>query len=192
MGKYVSIGIPQRCKMSDSDKSTGVILDCSNKQFKWVNLNPDDNLMKFDYTTDRDLEGWNEKTGTYLVYKPDSINIGGSVTNVNVPAWEEIDNLIGGVITSNNLQQIHGEILKNIKDIESKEVDFNFVITRFYCKNWRSIDETELFLADLDKILVTGPNGSGKSSLLTALKYAFIENRNIKEFIQFGTKECMT
>lgn len=192
MGKYVSIGIPQRCKMSDSEKSTGVILDCSNKQFKWVNLNPDDNLMKFEYTTDRDSEGWNEKTGTYLVYKPSSISLSGSITNVNVPAWEEIDNLINGVITSNNLQQIHGEILKNIKDIESKEVDFNFVITRFYCKNWRSIDETELFLADLDKILVTGPNGSGKSSLLTALKYAFIENRNIKEFIQFGTKECMT
>ena len=42
------------------------------------------------------------------------------------------------------------------QDVESKEVDFNFVITRFYCKNWRSIDETELFLSDMDKILVTG------------------------------------
>lgn len=192
LGKYVSIGIPQRCKMSDSEESTGVILDCADKSFKWVNLNPDNNLMRFQYTSDRLAEGWNDETGTWNVYKPENLTINGNVNNINVPAWEEIDGLIGNVIGSNNLQGVHSEILKCVKDVESKEVDFNFVITRFYCKNWRSIDETELFLSDMDKILVTGENGSGKSSLLSAIKYAFLENRNIKEYVQFGASECMT
>lgn len=190
-GKYVSIGIPQKCKMGDCDSSTGVIYDCVNKSWKWVNLNPDDNLIKFQYTSDKFKEGWDSTTGTWLVYKP--INLGLiKKDNIKVPAWKEIEHLIDSVVIQSNLQNIHGEILKNIKNIDSKEIDFNFVLTRLYCKNWRSIDEVELFFEDGDKILITGKNGSGKSSLLSALKYAFIENRYLKDFIQFGTKECVT
>ena len=115
LGKYVSIGIPQRCKMSDSEESTGVILDCADKSFKWVNLNPDNNLMRFQYTSDRLAEGWNDETGTWNVYKPENLTINGNVNNINVPAWEEIDGLIGNVIGSNNLQGVHSEILKCVR-----------------------------------------------------------------------------
>ena len=52
LGKYVSIGVPQKCKMGDSDDATGIVLDCQTKTWNWVNLNPHDNLMKFAYTTD--------------------------------------------------------------------------------------------------------------------------------------------
>ena len=191
-GKYVSIGIPQRCKMGDSEDCSGVILDCTNKQFKWVNLNPHDNLMKFTYTNQRDQEGWDGST--WKVYKPDSfVTTGNSGTQeIQIPAWTEINNLINNIISGYHLDHIHGQVLQTVKNMDSKEVDFNFVITRFHCKNWRSIEEVELFLGDGDKILITGENGAGKSSLLSAIRYAFLENRNIKEYIQFGANECMT
>lgn len=191
-GKYVSIGIPQRCKMSDSDVSSGVVLDPGTKSWKWVNLNQEDNLMKFKYTTIREEEGWDQGTGTWNVYKPSNQSISGGVKDIKIPAWEEIGHLTDNIIVANNLQGVHSEVLQNLRDIDSKEVDFNFVITRFYCKNWRSIDEVELFFGDMDKVLITGQNGSGKSSLLSAIKYAFLENPHPKDLIQFGTKECWT
>lgn len=192
IGKFVSIGVPQKCKMSDSSDSTGVIYDCVTKNWKWVNLNPYNNLMQFQYTPDRELEGWNEKTGIWSVYKPSNLGIINGIRDIKVPAWKEIETLVDNIIIDSGLQNIHSEILKNIKNIDSKEVDFNFTLTRLYCKNWRSIDEVELYFEEGDKILITGKNGSGKSSLLSALRYAFEENRFLKDFIQIGTKECLT
>lgn len=192
IGKFISIGIPQRCKMSDSTDSTGIIYDCITKQWKWVNLNPFNNLMQFQYTTDRNLEGWDSILGIWSIYKPSNLGITNGIRDIKIPAWKEIENLVDNIIISNNLQGVHGEVLKNIKNLESKEVDFNFILTRLYCKNWRSIDEAELYFDDGDKILITGKNGSGKSSLLSALRFAFEENRFLKDFIQIGTKECLT
>ena len=192
IGKYVSIGIPQRCKMSDGEDLTGVVFDCTTKNWKWVNLDPHGALMKFQYTSVREEEGWDSSISTWKIYKPENLGITDSaVRDIKVPAWQEVENLIDNIIITNNLQGVHGEVLKNLKDISSKEVDFDFRLTRFYCKNWRSIDEVELYFDDCDKILITGKNGAGKSSLLSALRYAFEENRFIKDFIQLGTKECV-
>ena len=193
VGKYVSIGIPQRCKMSDGEDLTGVIYDCTTKEWKWVNLDPHGATMRFQYTPAREEEGWHNDIGTWKIYKPENLGIkDNAVKDIKVPAWQEVENLITGIILSNGLGEVHGEVLKNIKDISSKEVDFDFTLTRFYCKNWRSIDEVELFFDQGDKILITGKNGAGKSSLLSALRYAFEENRFIKDFIQLGTKDCLT
>lgn len=192
IGKYVSIGIPQRCKMSDGETLTGIIFDCVTKNWDWVNMDPSDKLMKFQYTPNREEEGWDSSISTWKIFKPENLGItNGAIRDIKVPAWQEVENLIDNIIISNGLQNIHGEVLKNLKDISSKEVDFDFQLTRFYCKNWRSIDEVELYFDDCDKILITGKNGAGKSSLLSALRYAFEENRFIKDFIQLGTKECV-
>lgn len=193
IGKYVSIGIPQRCKMSDGENLTGVVFDCVDKNWKWVNLDPHGTLMKFQYTSVREEEGWDSLNTTWKIFKPENLGtLNSAGSNIKVPAWQEVDNLISNIIISNNLQQVHGEVLKNLKDVSSKEVDFDFQMTRFYCRNWRSIDEVELFFDPNDKILITGKNGAGKSSLLSALRYAFEENRFIKDFIQIGTSDCVT
>lgn len=190
-GKYISIGIPQRCKMSDSEEQTGIILDLDNKTWERVNLNPDDNLMKFKYTEVQSKEGWDDSTKTWNVFKPAKFTITGDKKEDNpVAAWAVIDDLINNTIKENNLQKIHGEVIKNLNSVDSKEVDFNFTLTKISIKNWRSIEEADLYFNDGDRVLITGQNGSGKSSFLSALKYAFLENRYIKEFIQFGTKNC--
>lgn len=187
-GKYVSIGIPQKCKMGDSDYTTGVILDCTSREWRWVDLNPHNNLMKFEYTEIPEEEGWNKDTMVWKVYKP--INLIGSQDPTAPDDWVNINQLIEGMIGSLGLGAIHSEVLKDCRD--SGEVDFRFQLTRFYCKNWRSIEECEILFTSGDRFQITGQNGSGKSSLLTALKYAFLENRSIKDFIQFGEKECLT
>lgn len=191
IGKYISIGIPQKCKMSDSDEMTGIVYDCITKQYKWIDLNPSNNLMRFTYTSSLESEGWDSKAGIWSVYKPENQSIAGGVRDIKIPAWEEINNLIDNIIISNNLQKVHSEVLRNLRDIDSKEVDFNFTLLRLYCKNWRSIDEADIYFNDGDKILITGRNGSGKSSLISALKYAFLECRSIKDYIQVGQKVCV-
>ena len=192
-GKYVSIGIPQKCKMGDYDGCSGIVFDCITKEWHWTDLNPSGNLMKFMYTPNLEEEGWDETTGTWKVYKRERA-VGGTSgeENLNIPQWEEIDHLVSEIINTNGLWGTHTEVLSQIKDIAKNEVDFSFEIQRFACQNWRSIDDVELYFDPSDRILITGKNGSGKSSLLSALKYAFVENRSLKDFVQFGTKECST
>lgn len=198
-GKYVSIGVPQMCKMSDSPVATGIILDTDTKQYRWVDLNPYDNLIKFTYTDKLDWDNkWDKLTHTYYVYKrPDVIDPVTGVS-VSVPAWAEVQELVDSAIVSNNLQNVHNEVLKYVDKYDYQDVDFNFTLTKFSCKNWRSIDDCTMYFNEGDKILIQGANGSGKSSLLTAIKYAFVDVSDtkglssLKPFIQFGSKECWT
>lgn len=198
IGKYVSIGIPVKGKMGDSDDSSGVVLDCSTHNWKWVNLNPNDNLMKFAYTSNLEEEGWKDDIHTWMVYKQDNSGLVGNKPNIKVDAWQEISGLVDDAIFKANLQVVHNEVLKNIHDIDANEVDFNFTPLWFHCKNWRSIDEATINFKDGDKVLIQGANGAGKSSLLSAIKYAFVDVSDtvgltsLKPFIQFGTKDCYT
>ena len=191
-GKFVSIGIPQKCKMGDFDSATAIVFDCKAKQYKWVDLNPHDNLMKFQYTTERSKEGWNSSTGIWSVYKPATIEVNSGQTTINIPAWTEIDSLVNNVIQQANLTDLHKKVLTDLRGSNQDEVDFNFTLKKLRCKNWKSIDEVEIYFDEGDKYLISGSNGAGKSSLLSALKYAFIEYPHYKEFIQFGAKSCET
>jgi len=185
-GKYVSIGVPQRAKMGDSEHATGVLIDCASKKWEWVNLDPDENLMKLAYTDDQSKEGWDEKTGTWYAYKPSDQSFKSGNQNIEVAAWENINALINQAIESAGLSAVHSEVLKSVQDVESKEVNFQFLVKRLYIHNWRSIGEAEIYFDQGDKIKIVGANGCGKSSLLSALKYAFTKNLDMKNNISFG------
>ena len=197
LGKYVSIGVPQKCKMGDSDDATGVVFDTLSRTWEWVNLNPDDNLMKFNYTTDLNFEGWHEEDHTWYVYKQENATVNADGT-IRLDALDEINKMIDDAIIQANLQGVHTEVLKHIDNIESGEVDFNFTLLRLRAENWRSIEDMDLVFTPGDRILIQGENGSGKSSLLSALKYAFVDVSDttglssLKPFIQFGKKDCFT
>lgn len=191
-GKFVSIGVPQKCKMGDNDRSTGVIYDTVLRSWKHIDLDPHGRLMKFQYTPDREKEGWDPISSTWYIYRSESGSTGVKVGNINVPAWEEVNTLIDSIITTSGLNSIHSTVNQNCTDIDSSMVDFMFTLKSLKCKNWRSIEEAELYFDSGDKILITGKNGSGKSSFLSALKYAFLGNTSYKDFIQFGAKECWT
>lgn len=189
-GKYVSIGIPQKAKMSDSDDATGVVIDLATKQWKWVDLDPGKELMKFSYTDDQTQEGWHPDIGTWKVYQPSGTSVVNGIKNIKIPAWENVAKLIDNAIIVNGLSDVHAQVLQGMDKTKTKEVDFNFTLKRLYAKNWRSIEEQELFFDQYDKVKIVGANGSGKSSLLLALKYAFIKNSDYKSLTQFGSKDC--
>ena len=181
-GKYVSIGIPQRCAMGDSKDCTGVIIDPIQKVWKHVDLNPDDNLLKFEYIKDQRLEGYHAVNNTWYIYQPDKSIIPGA-SAASTQLWAEVDGLIDGVIQKENLQAIHAEVLRRLP-ADMDNLDLGFVITGFRCKNWRSIDNLDMKLGPGDRVILHGQNGSGKSSVLSALKYAFLEcPRGLKNFV---------
>lgn len=181
-GKYVSIGIPQRCAMGDSKQCTGVVIDPVQKVWKHVDLNPDDNLLKFEYIKDQRLEGYHAANNTWYIYQPDKSIIPGA-SAASTQLWAEVDGLIDGIIQKENLQVIHSEVLRRLP-ADMDNLDLGFVITGFRCKNWRSIDNLDMKLGPGDRVILHGQNGSGKSSVLSALKYAFLEcPRGLKNFV---------
>ena len=198
LGKYVSIGVPQKCKLGDSDELSGVVVDCDTREWKWVDLNPHDNLMKFVITDDVTLQDkWDKDTLTWYVYKSAN-SVLGTDGDIKVNTWNEVETLINEAVVKTNLQAIHGEILSNIGNIDEGEVDFDFTLHKLHCENWRSIENATVDFRRGDKIFLQGSNGSGKSSLLSALKYAFLDCgftaglQSLKPFIQFGAKSCLT
>lgn len=198
---YVSIGVPQKCKMSDSDDSSGVVVDTSNKSWKWVNLNPFNNLLIFKTTTNLEEEGYHDDEFTWYVYKDPISLVSNRNSGLIIDTWTEISSLIEQAINQTGLQAVHQEVLKNIRDIDENTVDFNFHLKKLHCSNWRSITDATIDFGDgtNNKIFLSGANGSGKSSLLEALRYAFIDCSTIgagimslKSFVQFGKKDCLT
>lgn len=191
-GKFVSVGVSQKCKMSDSDVCTGVVYDTITKTWEYVNLNPDDNLLKFEYTPDMMLEGYDPGTNTWRVFQPSNISLVGGVNSIQIPVWGEIQEMIENIIQQSGLGKLHTQILGKAQQMDAGEIDFMFTPLRLACHNWRSIDDAELYFQPGDKILIRGANGSGKSSLISAFKYALMTNNSIKDFVQTGTKECWT
>ena len=187
-GKFVSIGIPQRCKMGDSEVLTGIVFDTATKGWEYVDLNPNDNLLKFVYTNQKDQEGYYQNLNTWVTYKPDTVLINNAQSGQESNTIKEINEYIDNVLSSPEYINIHSEVLRNISTVDDTDVDFNFQITRVSCKNWRSIDDMNLYFNDGDKILLLGENGSGKTSLLSSLRYSLYENRYIADFAQFGSK----
>ena len=74
-GKYVSIGIPQRNKMGDSEVLSGIVFDTTTKAWQYVNMDPNNNLLKFSYTNQKDQEGYYPDINTWVTYKPDTVLI---------------------------------------------------------------------------------------------------------------------
>lgn len=191
IGKYVSIGIPQKCKMGDSDDATGVIYDTRSGLWYHVDLDPGRTLMKFSYTTNKDLEGWDEASGTWQVYKADTSGLSGKTTgSVNVPAWSEVNQLLEGLIGEAGLSGIHSQVVSSCTDIDRESVDFGFTLLYMKAENWRSIKSVFATFTASDRILVKGHNGAGKTSLLSAIRYAFTGNNSFKDFVQHGEKDC--
>lgn len=201
--QLVSIGCSQKCKMGDADEASCVILDTQNKSWKWANLNPHDNLLKMAYTSDLDQEGYHPEINTWLVYKdPTSVTSSNNPGSLKIDTWTEIEHLIQQAILQYNLQDVHQEVLKNVEDPGEYDVDFGFHLKTLKCHNWRSIEDATIDFngGTNTKIFLSGPNGSGKSSILSAIRYAFLDCgtaadtgiQSLKSFVQFGKKDCFT
>lgn len=195
-GKYVSIGVPQQNKLDDCEKSTGIVFNTITKQWDWVDLNPQDNLLKFRRTNDNLLDGYDKNTNTWLVYQPANVADNGTIDTSKLGGWTDITSLSESIISEYDLVSIHNTILSKCNSIDSGEVDFNFSLRRLTCHDWRSIKDLTINFNEGDRILIQGQNGAGKSSILSALKYALCDTKDTKNlgkldpFIRNGESSC--
>jgi ABC-type lipoprotein export system ATPase subunit len=184
-GNIVMCGTPVQNKMGDQLESTAIVWDPSDNSWEVINIDPEDELFKMKYTSDKSMEGFIDNY--YYIYKPSSkVTDSGEV--ISIPQWEEVNDLVENIISSNNLSDIHNKVLSECKYTE--DVDFNFQITKLRLKDFRSIDSMELDFTKGDKIRISGGNGNGKSSLILGLKYALIENRSLKDYVRFDQPSC--
>jgi DNA repair exonuclease SbcCD ATPase subunit len=187
-GKLVSIGTPQMGKVSDQQESTAVVLHTDTKTWEHIDLDPEEELFRLQYTRVKAEEGFTEDGRIYKIYKPVTIKTDDGRSQIVIPQWDEINSLITGVIEKAGLQELHSQVVSSTHDID--EVDFDFRILKLKLKNFRSISEAEIDFDDNDKVLILGENGNGKSSLLLGLRYALTECRSMKDFIKFDESEC--
>lgn len=164
-GNKVSIGVGQRCKISD-DKPQVVILDLETNTWKHVDLDPNRELMDLQESYDISTDYYDNTTNTYYLARK------------NPSANKELSNAISGtnymdifesVLKSNNLLEIITEV-KSLTPTEKLErLDMNFTIKHLVISNWRSVESLDMTFNVGDKFLVSGPNGHGKSSLFSSI-----------------------
>lgn len=188
-GKLVSVGTPQMGKVSDQQMSTGIVFNTFTKVWKVVDLDPEQELFRLQYTREKSEEGFSEDGRIYRIYKPATITTDDGRNTIVIPQWDEINSLITGVIESNGLDELHSKVVSLAKSVD--DIDFDFRILKLKLKNFRSIGDLELDFEDGDRAVVLGENGNGKSSLLLGLRNALVENRSLKDFIKFDESELL-
>ena len=186
-GKNVSIGVPQRAKISD-DNPKVVIFDTITKQWKHVDADPHKKLMDFKETYESETDYFDSSSNTYYISrkKPtENKELLKAISDTNY------DKIFDVEIKSRNLSDVFTEI-KDSTPVESLErLDLDFSLTHIDIQNWRTIKSLSLNFRTGDQYLVYGHNGSGKSSLYSAICYGLSGkcSGNLKDNIRFGEKE---
>lgn len=187
VGKMVSIGSCVQNKLGDQEKSTAIVWHPDDNSWEVVDIDPNNELLRLRYTSNRTLEGFDSNENYYNVYKPAKF-VSSDSNVINIPKWSEISELVDKVIDDAGLSFIHKDVIANCKMAD--DVDFNFVPIKLRLENFRSIEHAEIYFDNMDKISIKGDNGAGKSSLILGLYNALKDNRSLKDFIRFGADSC--
>lgn len=187
LGNLVSIGNTKQESRSDRYQGGAMILDLDDLSYERIPIDPEHKkYLHLVETPDEDEEGWVDKEGedmTYKVFKPEKVTT--KTFELKLPKITDIEVKTNQVMKESNLLKLHKEI-KNSSDYSP--VDFNFSLNYLQIKNFRSIDYYNLDLSN--NYIITGHTGSGKSTLITALFYALIGNKKLKNEIKYGETSC--
>lgn len=186
-GNLISVGNTKQESFSDRYQGGGIILNLDD--LSWERFDIDPNHTKYLWlvtTEDLEEEGWVDLEGddmTYRVYKQKKVE--GKTFDFVLPESTDIESKLESVMKDLDLLSLH----KSIKARTNYQpIDFNFKLDKLVVEHFRSIKNYTL---DFDQdYVITGPNGSGKSTLITALFYALIGKKTLKQEITFGEKSC--
>lgn len=185
---YISIGNTKQESLSDRWQGGGIILDTKDLSWERFDIDPEHKKYLHLTTTDElELEGWVDAEGedmTYRIYKPAKVN--NSTVNFTLPKTTDIEEKLNQIMKELDLLDLHNSIKSGT---DYSPIDFNFKLQKLIIKNFRSI--TDYTLDFNEDYVVTGPNGSGKSTMITALFYALIGKKTLKQDVTFGEKDCM-
>lgn len=184
-GNLISVGNTKQESFSDRYQGGGVMLDLDT--LDWERFDIDPNHVKYLWlTTTEDLEdeGWVDFEGSDMTYKAFRPKKSASKSlEFELPESTDIESQLNEVMRELNLTKLHKEIKSSTN---YQPIDFNFKLESLTINNFRSIKNYHLDFSH--DYVVTGPNGSGKSSLLTALFYALIGKKTLKQDVTFGEK----
>lgn len=185
---YISIGNTKQESLSDRFQGGGIILDTKDLSWERFDIDPEHKKYLHLTTTDElELEGWVDAEGedmTYRIYKPAKVN--NNSVSFTLPKTTDIEEKLNQIMKELNLLDLHNSIKSGT---DYMPIDFNFKLQKLIIKNFRSI--TDYTLDFNEDYVVTGPNGSGKSTMITALFYAMIGKKTLKQDVTFGEKDCM-
>lgn len=187
LDNYISVGNTKQESLSDRYQGGGVIIDLDTLEWERFDIDPEH--KKYLYllpTKESDEEGWVDLEGedmTYRIYKPEKV--AGKTIQFTLPKTTDIESTLESIMKELNLLDLHKDI-KSQTDYQP--IDFNFKLNKLIVKNFRSVKDYTLDFKD--DYVITGPNGSGKSTLITALFYALIGKKTLKQDITFGEKSC--
>lgn len=187
LDNYISIGNTKQESLSDRDQGGVMIFDLEDLTYERIPIDPEHkkylHLVK---TTEEDEEGWVDFEGesmVYKVYRPEKVK--GEAVEFTIPEVSDITAKLDQIMVDLDLTKLH----KDIKEAtDYTPIDFNFKLNKLKVHNFRSIDDYVLDFSD--DYMITGHNGSGKSTLITALFYALIGKKTLKQDIRFGEKEA--
>lgn len=186
-GNKVSIGVPQRAKITD-DEPRVVIFDTLSKTWKYVDADPDKKLMDLRETDIGDTDYFYPSKNIYYIIKKKPTE---NKELLKAISESNYDKIFDSEVKAHGLE----DIFRTIKDstpLESLDrLNLDFQITEVRIKNWRTIKDYSQKFKKGDQFLVSGHNGSGKSSLYSALYFGLSGKCPglLKDNIRVGEKE---
>lgn len=185
--KKVSIGVPQRCKISD-DTPKVVIFDTLTKSWKYVNADPKNKLMDIKETTTEELDYFDEDNNIYYIAKKKPSENKELLKSINETNYDKI---FESEIKSRGLLECFRQIKDSTPSDALERMDLDFLVTGLRIENWRTIKSFNHEFNKGDQFLVSGHNGAGKSSLYSALAYGLSGKCSgvVKDNIRFGETE---
>lgn len=188
-GNKVSVGVPQRAKITD-DVPRIVLFNTVTKTWKYVEVDPTNELMDFQETTEGESDYFDEVKNTYYIVKKKPTENQELLKAVSETNYDKIFEM---EIKERGL----GEIFTAVKDATPHELlerlDLDFKLRGIRIKNWRTIKNYSQTFQDGEQFLVSGHNGSGKSSLYSALCYGLSGKCSglLKDNVRFGESETL-
>ena len=192
-GKDVSIGVGQKCSITDDNPQVVVLeMNAGKYRYKHEVLDPEKKQMDIvpDLTISTDF--YDEQTNTYHVAKKDEEKIIELVAS-SLRGGNALETLTG-YVDSNNIKSLFDEIKGATNLDDSGPLNMDFQITSLKISNLRSIAYQEFFFKPHDFIRIDGETGSGKSTVFLALQYALTGELGGPKafFIRHGEKEMWT
>ena len=190
MGKDVSIGVGQKCSISDDTPQVVVLeMNQGNYGYKHQVLDPEHKQMDIVPDLSISSDFYDEATNTYHVAKKDEEKIIELVAE-SLKGGSALETLSGFVETK-GIKQTFDEIREHTNLDDSGPLNMYFQINSLEIHNLRSIKSQRFTFKPGDFIRIDGETGSGKSTVFLALQYALTGELGGPKafFIHHGEKE---
>lgn len=186
-GSKVSVGVPQRCKITD-DKPRVVVYDTLLGTWKYVDADPAGKLMDFQETTSSPDDYFDPIKNIYYISKKKPT---GNTELLKAVSSTGYDKIFDSEIQARGLMNIHKSVKDSTPTENLERLDLDFQVTTLKVHNWRSIKDLSISFSKSGKYLVSGHNGAGKSSIYSALSYGLSGKcpGSPKDNIRFGQKD---